>query len=452
MSHKTTTEEGSEIIAKALSYDHEKLPERLSSLRKKLYIKAKQEPRFRFYALYDRIYRKDVLAAAWHQVASNKGSSGVDGVEIDDILDLPQGEETLLAELQEELKQKTYRPQAVRRVMIPKANGGERPLGVPTVRDRVVQKAVLLILEPIFEADFLDCSHGFRPKRSAHQALTAIKQGLDRGKTAVYDADLQGYFDSIPQDKLMKCVEMRVSDRSVLKLIRMWLNVPVQNGKGLSVRKRNKMGTPQGGVISPLLANIYLHWLDKQFSKVDGPEHFANAELIRYCDDFVVLARYIGPRITGWLESTVESWLGLVINREKTKVIDLSEKGTRLDFLGYSFRFDKSLYGSGKQRYLNVFVSDAACGKRREKIGELLCKKTSHVPIPILIETLNRQLIGWKNYFGEGYPGKAFRKMNNHIRIKVVKHLKRRSQRPYRPPKGVTWYQHIYRDLGLVQL
>ena len=452
MSYKTTTEEGREFIAEALSYGHDNLPEPLSRLRNKLYIKAKQDTRFRFYALYDRIYREDVLAAAWQQVASNKGSSGVDGVEIDDILDLPQGVECLLAELHQELKQKIYRPQAVRRVMIPKANGGERPLGVPTVRDRVVQTAALLILEPIFEADFLDCSHGFRPKRSAHQALDAIKQGLGRGKTAVYDADLQGYFDSIPHDKLMKCVEMRVSDRNVLKLIRMWLKVPVQEGKGPSVRKQSKTGTPQGGVISPLLANIYLHWLDNQFSKANGPAQFANAELVRYCDDFVILARSMGPRITGWLEATVEDWLGLVINREKTKVVNLSKDGSRLDFLGYSFRYDKSLYGSKKHRYLNLFVSDAACGKRREKVGELLCSRTSHVPIPTLIENLNRQLVGWKNYFDKGYPRKAFRKMNNHIRIKVVKHLKRRSQRPYRPPEGVTWYQHIYKDLGLVQL
>jgi RNA-directed DNA polymerase len=452
LSNKTTTEEGREFIAEAMSFDHDNLPETLSRLRNKLYVKAKGEPQFRFYALYDRIYREDVLAAAWHQVSSNKGSSGVDGVKIKDILDLPQGVENFLAELHEELRQKSYRPQAVRRVMIPKANGGERPLGVPTVRDRVVQKAALLILEPIFEADFLDCSHGFRPKRSAHQALEAIAQGLKRGKRAVYDADLQGYFDSIPHEKLIKCVEMRVSDRSVLNLIRMWLNVPVQDGNGPSARNSSKKGTPQGGVISPLLANIYLHWLDKQFSKSGGPAKFAGAELIRYCDDFVVLSRSIGPQITDWLEATVEDWLGLVINREKTKVINLSKPGAKLDFLGYSFRYDKSLYGSGKQRYLNYFVSDAACGRRREKVGDLLCSHTSHVPIPALIDNLNRQLVGWKNYFGEGYPKKAFRKMNNHIRIKVVKHLKRRSQRPYRPPKGVTWYQHIYRDLGLVQL
>ncbi len=450
MSYKTTTEEGVNTIAEALPYGNENLPEPLSTLRKKLYIKAKREPRFRFYALYDRVYRKDVLAAAWHQVSSNKGSSGVDGVSIADIECLPRGVEGFLADLHEELKQKRYTPQAVRRVMIPKANGGQRPLGIPTIRDRVVQTAVLLILEPIFEADFLDCSYGFRPKRNAHQALDAIKHGLEQGKTAVYDADLQGYFDSIPHEKLMKCVEMRVSDRSVLKLIRMWLKVPVQEGKGPPVRKQNKTGTPQGGVISSLLANLYLHWLDKQFSTTNGPGHFANAELIRYADDFVVLARYMGPQIINWLETTVEDWLGLIINREKTKMYDLSKEGTRLDFLGYSFRYDKDLHGRDT-RYLNLFVSDASCGRRRVKIGELLCSRTSFVPVPEIIDYLNLQLAGWKGYFRKGYPRKAFRKMNNYIRVKVIKQLQRRSQRPYRPPQGVTWYQHL-QNLGLIQL
>ena len=451
LSHKTTTEEGTDIITEAVPYGNENLPEPLAKLRKKLYIKAKREPRFRFYALYDRVYRKDVLLAAWHQVFSNKGSPGVDGVTIDDVQKLPHGVAGFLADLQDELKQKRYKSCAVRRVMIPKANGGKRPLGIPTIRDRVVQTAALLILEPIFEADFLDCSYGFRPKRNAHQALDAIKQGLNCGKTAVYDADLQGYFDSIPHDKLMKCVEMRVSDRSVLNLIRMWLNAPVQDGKGPPARKRNKTGTPQGGVISPLLANLYLHWLDKQFSKDKGPGRFANAELIRYADDFVILARHMGPRITNWIEATVEDWLGLVINREKTKTYNLLNEGTRLDFLGYSFRFDKDLKGRSN-RYLNIFVSDASCGRRRKKVGELLCKKTCFVPIPELIEYLNLQLAGWRGYFRKGYPRKPFRSMNNYILGKVVKHLQRRSQRPYRPPQGVTWYQHIYGNLGLIRL
>lgn len=376
-------------------------------------------------------------------VKANKGSAGIDGISFSKIEASEQGGAIeFLKSIQDELKAKKYKPKPVKRVYIPKANGKLRPLGIPTIKDRVVQMATMLIIEPIFEADFKDCSYGFRPNRSAHDALKEIQKNVSAGYNAVYDADLKGYFDSIPHENLMKCVEKRIADRTVLKLIRMWLRIPVIETRkdGKKEMKRSDKGTPQGGVISPLLANIYLHCFDRHFHSEKGAGTWANAKLVRYADDFVVMARYQTKRLSKYIEWVIEEKLNLEINREKTKVVDLRKDRESLDFLGYTFRYDKDLYNN-KKKYLNVFPSKKAEEREKEKLRGMINSKVSFVPLPTIIVQVNRHLIGWKNYFGFGYPRKTFRKMNSFVRIRLTKFLQRKSQRPFQPKKGQSYYE-----------
>lgn len=419
-------------------------------MRQKLGEKAKREPKFRFYALYDRIFRFDVLQSAWYLILQNQGGPGIDGVTVQQVL--AEDPFTLLKQIREELRAKTYRPAPIKRVYIPKANGKQRPLGIPTVKDRIVQTATLPVLEPIFEADFLDCSFGFRPGRSAHDALSAIEANLRAGRRQVYDADLQGYFDSIPRDKLMLGLKQRLADRSVLKLLRLWLETPVieEDAQGRSHGHRPTTGTPQGGVISPLLANAYLHWFDQAFHGQQGPATWAKARLVRYADDFVVLARYIDRRITGWIERTLEGRLGLSINREKPRTVDVRRPGARLDFLGYSFRYDRSFLGSGL--FLNRFPSPRAMQHARERIRELTPRSLNCIPIGVMVLRLNRFLRGWANYFSTGYLWAPFRQIDDFVRDRLIRHLQRRSQRSFQPPKDANWNQVLYHHLGVLHL
>lgn len=424
----------------------------LFTMRRKLYCKAKREPAFCFYTLYEMVCREDVIQAAWDLVSRNEGAPGVDGVRIGDIRATPEREQAFLGAVRTSLREKTYEPDHVKRVYIPKANGKLRPLGIPTVKDRVVQAAVLLIIEPIFEADFLECSYGFRPNKSAHQALDAIRVAARKGKVEVYDADLESYFDSIPHDKLLACVQRRISDGSVIKLIRGWLQaviVETQSDGRPPTYRRSKQGTPQGGVISPLLANLYLHWFDVMFHKTYGPGTWAGAKLIRYADDFVILARRIGPRIESFVDEVIQQRMGLRLNSEKTRIVKLTEAGNQLTFLGYVFRNEKAKDWHG--RYLNMLPAPKAIKRIKTVIRERTSRKYAFVAATDLIDDLNQRLAGWANYFSIGFRAPAYAALDRYVYTRLRITLNRRSQRGCRKPPGVSWYDHINR-LGYTRL
>lgn len=425
------------------------IPERIALLRAKLGQKAKQEPKFRFYTLYGHLVKDDVLETAWKQVKRNGGAAGIDGITIKQIDESEGSSRAFLDDIKAELIWRKYRASPVKRVYIPKSDGRMRPLGIPTVKDRVVQAALRLIIEPIFEADFQDCSHGFRPNRSALDAVEAVQAQIHNGRRQIYDADLKGYFDSIPHDKLMKAVEAKISDARVLKLIRMWLTAPVwEPGKPM---QGTKAGTPQGGVISPLLANIYLNWMDKLFNRSTGPGVWAKATIVRYADDFVIMAKHLSTEIVKWVEGLVEGRLGLRINREKTKVVDLNQPKTDIKFLGYVFRMAKTRKDP-KRKYCQYHASDKALQGAKEEIRRLTSPKRGHMPMEEIVEQLNLFLRGWGRYFSKGVPSKTFATVNWYMETRMRNFLERRSQRGYKQHLGDGgWYAH-FRKLGLMVL
>jgi len=404
-------------------------PSRLRELQRALYLRAKREPNFRAYAIYDKVYRADILTHAYALARANGGAPGPDGMTFEEID--AAGRKVLLEELQEELKTKTYRPGPVRRVYIPKLNGGERPLGIPNIRDRVVQTAAKLLLEPLFEADFEQDSYGFRPKRDAHQALDAIREALGQGMHWVIDADVTAYFDTIPHDRLLKAVAERVVDGAMLALVKIFLEAPIVDERDGGRPRRNYQGTPQGGVVSPLLANVYLNLLDRNFRRrVERGD--LRGRLVRFADDFVLLSPRKPEAEMRWVQYLMGR-LGLTLHPEKTRVLDV-RKGD-FTFLGHVHRWK---YG---RLYLDV--SKKAQGRIRDELRQKT--RRTWLSLEQLVVELNPYVRGARQYFRR-VRRRTLSKLDRFVEQRIARWWARKHSRP-RPvwslvQGGALWRQH----------
>lgn len=422
-------------------------PSTIRRLQEALGTKAKQEPTYRFYLLYDKVHRADLLAHAYALAKQRKGAAGVDGETFEAIE--AAGRERWLAAVQDALRTETYRPQPVRRVMIPKPAGGERPLGIPTIRDRVVQTAVLLILQPIFEADMEPTAYGYRPGRRAREAVEAAHRALCAGQTEVVDADVSQYFDTIPHAALMQALARRISDRKVLRLLKRWLKTPVaeRTGRGgwrYTGGKRATRGIPQGGVISPLLANLYMNRYLRAFRQA-GLDRRYGARLVNYADDFVVLCRHGAAEVLAQTRQWFQQ-MGLTLNEQKTRLCN----GRREPFTFLGYTLGPQYYRKDGHWYLGAAPAKKAVQRIKRRIRQMLCP-ANHAPWDDVVTQLNPVLRGWAAYFSYGTRLMAYRAVDRSVEARVRHFLRRRHQVPTRGTRRFST-EVIFGELGVFHL